>query len=96
MQIPQGLNYWISSGVGGHHITGFKRIQLNVSHIKLAIACFGVCILGMVVNQAMQIAFGSAEPWLDNYGPANEGHCVPVVAYDGDYVECVTWGRLKE
>jgi hypothetical protein len=95
MQVPQGLNYWIANGVGGYRLTGFVQIRTSPEMVKHSIASFGVCILAMQVNPAVQQAFAQSQPWLNNYGAANDGHCVPVVAYDETYLECITWGRLQ-
>jgi hypothetical protein len=33
---------------------------------------------------------------MNTYGQATEGHCVPLIAYDDTYVECITWGSLQK
>jgi hypothetical protein len=96
MQIPDGLGYWFSHGVSGHRLTRYVRIFPQLTRdIKLSIACFGACIVAMNVNAQILDAFRNGSDWIDSYGSADDGHCVPLIAYDSTYLECVTWGRVQ-
>ena len=93
--MTQGLNYWRSNGVGGHRLSQYIHIPPALSTMKRIIAGFGIGIISMGLNQSVIQAFQTGQLWATNYGPATEYHCVPLVAYDDNYVECVTWGRLQ-
>ena len=96
MTVMQGLNYWIATGIGGHRLISYRRLTTGLlNQIKQTIAEFGVCVITMGMNQAIRDAFLRGQPWVNNYGAITEYHCVPILAYDANYAECVTWGRLQ-
>jgi hypothetical protein len=51
----------------------------------------------MPVTQGMIEDFSSYPPkdWVSVRGPVVGAHCVPLIAYDAAFVECIMWGRLQ-
>ena len=93
------LNYWKKTGFGSRPpITGFMEIGTgNIQHLKASIALFGGAYIGIQVPANAQDAFSAGQPWIDTSCTDIEGgHAIPLVAYDANFVTCVTWGALQK
>jgi hypothetical protein len=98
MQISRGLDYWVTNGLGGHQLSEYNRaFGTRFSHnpVKQAIDKCGVCIAGIGVNGAILADFDAGATWGKQYGSATDHHCVPLIAYDDNDLECITWGHLQ-
>lgn len=95
--IQDVLNYWRTTGVGGHRCTAFASVNVaDVNELMHVIAVFGSADVGLQLpNSAMQ-QFRSGLPWdvVPDDGGIAGGHCVAAVGYDANYVYVVTWGRV--
>jgi hypothetical protein len=100
------LNFWRQTGIGGDRILAYAQLEpRNASEAQDAIYLFGNCYLGLALPD-FAVAPGTdflATPWsvppqgaVGNAAPNPEnGHCVPLVAYDARNAWAVTWGALK-
>ena len=100
------LNYWRKTGIGGDKITAFVQLEpKNDNEARDAINIFGNCYIGVALPN-FAVTPGSnflATPWVlppqgavGNAAPnANNGHCIPAVAYDTRNLYVVTWGAIK-
>jgi hypothetical protein len=91
------LKHWRTAGIGGDRIVAFARLRDgDITQAKLAMSLFGSCYLGLALPN---FAVETRKRWDVQPGGArpNErnGHCVPAVGYDAEYLYVVTWGRLK-
>jgi len=99
------LNAWRGNGLptGGpqpDRISAYAELTPgNQMEIEQAVALFGGAYIGVVLpDYVLQQALGA--PWaLPASGPAppadpNNGHCVPLLGYDGTYFYCLTWGAV--
>jgi hypothetical protein len=49
----------------------------------------------MGLNQTIMDAFSAGDNWNDWYGGMTDFHCVPLISYDDQFLECITWGKLQ-
>ena len=101
------LNYWRKSGFGTDKIHAYAQLELgNTVQAQDAIYLFGGCYIGLALPD-FTVPNGAGDPtvpWIvppsgphGNAAPnPNNGHCVPVVAYDPRNAWVVTWGTLKQ
>lgn len=92
------LNYWRKTGfIPGKTILAFMSVNhTNIQHIKSAIALFGGVYAGIQVPSNAQDAFSNGQPWNDTTcNDIEGGHAIPLVAYDENYVTCITWGQKQ-
>jgi hypothetical protein len=101
------LNYWRKVGFGKDRIHAFTQLELkNNIQVQDAVWLFGGCYLGLdLPDFTVPKGLGDPKvPWIvppkGPHGDAapreNNGHCVPVVAYDPRSLWVVTWGILKQ
>jgi hypothetical protein len=92
------LNYWRSSGVGGHTITAFAKLSTyNRDLVRAAAWLFGGLYIGVQLPLSAQGA--ASWEWGGSLSGPDEpgswgGHAVDVVGYDAKGVTVVTWGKL--
>lgn len=92
------LNYWRKNGIGGQKISAFVSIDTtNFDYVKWAIMLFGGAYVGLALPKSAEYQ----QTWQVISGPDAEpgswgGHCVPLVGYDSQYVECITWGGIMK
>lgn len=94
------LNYWRKTGIGGHKIGAFLRVDpRNVDHIKIAINLFG----GVYMGANLPVSAQHPGPWHgvknlsgDNAPGSWGGHCMWAPGYSPSGVEFVTWGRRQQ
>lgn len=94
------LNYWRKVGIGGHKITAFAALDPgNEEHVKQAVWLFGGAYVGLSLPVSAQvqeewsvlISGSHGDPSPGSWG----GHAVPIVGYDRNGLDCVTWGERK-
>jgi len=97
------LNSWRKAGLptGGASpdvILAYAEVALgNLTELRQAIALFGGAYIGVVLpDYILSQPLGAA--WdVPSTGPPpspdpNNGHCVPLLGFDGTSFSCVTWG----
>lgn len=92
------LKYWRNHGIAGHTIGAFASIRPgNVNHLKSSIAFLEGVYGGWCLPDAW-FQSEQGQPWDAGYGvkanPDN-GHCMPILAYDADGVDVITWGYVQ-
>jgi hypothetical protein len=90
------LKYWTSTGIAGHKIGAYVRIDTqDVQALQSAVYLFGGVDFGFQLPEGVQGAStwtigGSGAKWAPgSWG----GHSVPGVAYDASGVTVITWGE---
>ena len=92
------LNYWRNKGIGGHKIGSYMAVQSkDQDHVRASIFLFGGTYCGVALPNSAQ----NQDVWDAAAGPDGEagswgGHAIWVLAYDKDFLTCVTWGELKK
>lgn len=94
------LNFWRKSGIAGRAIAAFTKLNhLDQAHIKQACHLFGGIYTGVLLPDNFEDQMDAGQPWtLDpKFPPKPEnGHAVPIVAYDEKGVTFITWGQLQK
>ena len=95
------LAYWKNSGIFGHNIPAYAPTDhADFEELKSVIATFGLAYIGIQMPVAAQQQFVAGQPWALTNTPADSqiegGHCIILVGYDKDYVECITWGKVQK
>jgi hypothetical protein len=74
----------------------------DITHVKQAIATFGMVDIGLDLPLTAQSQVGSVwdvvgNPKTDSNSLPGSwgGHCVIIPKYDGDILTCITWGALQ-
>ncbi len=91
------LNYWKAHPVDGNQLSSYVALNTqNMNEIMQAIFFFGGSYIGIQLPlTAPQQTLWTVVSQDGNGKPGSwGGHAVPVVAYDGEYVTCITWGAL--
>ncbi len=101
--VRTALNYRRRTGLtdkqgARHKLAGYVRLQPgNVSNIKEAIHLFDAVGIGIAFPDSAMTQFNANKPWTVVPGPdPTEGHYIPLVGYDAQYLYCVTWGRVQK
>jgi hypothetical protein len=101
INLLDGLNYWKATGVASHKIDSFMSVEAqNDDHLREAMYLFGSAYVGV----QLPISAQGQDIWtVPTGGPRGDGtpgswggHCIQLIAYDSDFVTCVTWGSLKK
>jgi hypothetical protein len=95
------LAYWKNTGIFGKNIPAYAPTDhADFDELKSVIATFGLAYIGIQVPTLAQQQFAEGQPWALSHTPADNqiegGHCIILVGYDNDYVECITWGKVQE
>jgi hypothetical protein len=78
-----------------HKIGGYASVTAgSIYEHKLATWMFGAVGVGLVLGDPQLDQFERKEPWNGSVGDYPGGHYVPIVGADGEYLYCVTWGRV--
>lgn len=94
------LNYWRTTGIGGHKILAFVAVDpKNRRHVEIAMDLFG----GLYSGLSLPASARDQEVWSLPFGGAIAdgapgswgGHAVPWLNYGPLGIVCVTWGALK-
>lgn len=68
----------------------------NIKEVLYAMYLFGDVELGIQVPSSAQQQFREGKPWMVVPGDYIEGgHDVPAMAFDGEYINVVTWGSVQ-
>lgn len=89
------LTYWQKNNPFDDTAVAFVSIDpLNHNHVKQAITLFGGVYTGFNVQQNAISDFDACITWTPGT-LTNDGHCVPVGAYDANTVTVLTWGNKQ-
>lgn len=107
LQVRIGFGYARDVGLGGRKIAsihpsvylpgdgayGRDRNCLSRDNLRRRISVFGSVVIAF---DCPKTATRSLGPWRarDMDPEIAGGHCIPLVAYDNEWFECTTWGRL--
>lgn len=87
---------WRKKGLFGDNLWAFVSVDLNNSeHVRAAIHILG----GLDIGVNLPNAWRGADKWETGNGSSYRpgswgGHSVPIVAYDFEWVYCVSWGEV--
>ncbi len=90
------LNYWRKTGIGGHHITAYVKInRRDQQEVKEALYLFGNVYTGI----ALPLSAQGADEWQVVPGPGDQpgswgGHSIPALTYTALARTVVTWWEL--
>ena len=95
------LQYWKNNELFGSKLEAFAPTDhADFDELKSVIASYGLAYVGIKLPVTFQQQFISGQPWALTGTPADQqiegGHCVILVGYDKDYVQCITWGKVQQ
>lgn len=94
------LNYWRKTGIGGHKIGAYVKVDHNPDSIQLAIDLFGGVYTGANLPRSAQNGawvLAGHQPIGDDQAPGSwGGHCLSASSYDRTGPIFVTWGRRQK
>jgi hypothetical protein len=92
------LAYWQATGIAGHKILGWAKIdQTNKIAMRTAIYLFGGIDIGINVPQSAMDQTNAGQPWdVVPNSPIVGGHSVPNFGDGADGETCVTWAQLQQ
>lgn len=97
------LNYWRNTGIAGHKIAAYAKIDVkNIPHIQAAIYLFGGIYTGFSLplsaqNQAIWDVPPTGAGSVGSGAPGSwGGHCIPLLSYTQGGFQCITWGEKKQ
>jgi hypothetical protein len=96
--ITDVLNYWRTTGIGGHKILGWAQIdQTNLLAVKQAVWLFSALNIGVQFPNSAQTQFANGQPWDVETpdGGIDGGHSIPTFGYGSAGTTCVTWGQTQ-
>lgn len=96
--LSQYLAHVKASGYYGHKVAAYAPVSVqDVNTLHFAVNAYDFAYTGITVYEGMEQAFSAGAPWdLESVsGAVAGGHCVPVVAYDSQYLYAVTWGKVQ-
>lgn len=95
--ISDVLDYWQKTGIGGHKITAWAKInEQDIDQVKQAIWLFGGVDIGIDVYQSMETQFDARQAWDNPSGKNLGGHSIPIFGYGSDGCTGVTWAALQQ
>lgn len=93
------LAYVRQKGFYGHAVNAYAPVATqDLPTLMFAVNAYDFAYAGIAVSQGMMTKVEeTSPPWIwttDDVmsGPVVGGHCVPIVAYDSQYLYAVTWG----
>lgn len=93
------LNFCRKNGIAGRAISAFVKVPNTQVGIQTAVHLFGGAYIGVDMPDDWESQLDAGQPWTwipgDVANPAN-GHALPAVAYDADYVTVITWGQPQK
>ena len=96
--LSQYLAYVRANGYYGDRVEAYAPFSpTDLPVLRSAVNLYDFAYCGIVVTDAMQLAFQRQEPWTTTSieGSVVGGHCVPAVAYDEHFLYIVTWGGIQ-
>lgn len=96
--LQDALSYWKKSGIAGHKILAFAKVDhYNPDEIKAALDVFGALMVGIQCPTSAMDQFNAGEPWDVVRGSTIEGgHAIHVGAFDPTRYELVTWAKVQD
>lgn len=89
------LHDWATIGFAGSKILAYAPGRDTIMALHQQIAYYGGAYLGIECPESMQQQYSEGKPITYVKGsPIEGGHCIVAVAYDQQYLYCVTWGKL--
>ncbi len=97
MVILDALNYWRTTGIGGHKIVAYVAVNIkDAGEVRSAIELFGNVFLGIQLPISAQ---GETAWTVPNGGAYNDGspgswggHAIPIMAASAHSLTVITWG----
>jgi hypothetical protein len=92
------LDYWRTTGIGGHKILAFAQVDVtDLAEVYAALYLFGQVYVGVNIPQSAMDQFDNGQPWrwVSRDGGIVGGHAVNLGWRDGAALEVVTWGRVQ-
>jgi hypothetical protein len=82
---------------GRHKLSAYLGIQLkNLDELQEAAWLFSAVGVGIRFPASAMAQFDKGQPWeVVPHSKIEGGHYVPIVAFHGGYLWCVTWGRIQ-
>jgi hypothetical protein len=99
--IQDVLSYWRRTGIGGHKIAAFARVDhTNLDEVRAAVNVFGALLIGVNLPAIAQEQFANGQPWdvVAYDGGIEGGHAVHGGAYDENTktFTVTTWGQTQK
>lgn len=90
----QGEGFQVAGSV--HKLQGWVRLEVDdLESIKFSIARMATVSAGVSMTASAMQQFMDGREWSDPGSDIEGGHAIPLVGYDADGVELVTWGRRQ-
>jgi hypothetical protein len=92
------LNFMRNTGLSGVKVDAFADVdQSKLDEVKMTVQLFGAAYIGVQILQADMDNFQAGKPWEvgANDGAVLGGHAIPIVDFDANGGNCVTWGQLQ-
>jgi hypothetical protein len=97
--IQDALNYWRTTGVAGHKIVVFAKVDhTSPTEVEAAINLFGSLAVGVNLPASAQTQFNAGQEWTVVDGsPIEGGHAIHAGAYDtaAKDARITTWGAVQ-
>lgn len=98
--IQDVLSYWQKTGIGGHKILAYARVDhTNLTEVRAAADIFGALLIGVDLPAIAQQQFANGQPWdvVRNDGGIEGGHAIHGGAYDASNktLTVTTWGQAQ-
>jgi hypothetical protein len=96
--VQAALNYWRTTGIGGHKIVAFAQVDHhNPAEVQAALNVFGTLLVGINFPASAMTQFNNGLPWdaVPNDGGIEGGHAIHVGGYNQprDQYTATTWGQ---
>jgi hypothetical protein len=96
--MQDALSYWRKTGVAGHRILAFAKVDhTDPAAMKAAIDVFGSLQVGIKFPRVAMTQFNAGKPWalVRKDGGIEGGHAIHAGAFDPRQYRATTWGRVQ-
>jgi len=95
------LKFWQNNDLFGSKLTAFAPTDhADLDELRSVIASYGLAYIGVQLPVTFSDQFRNNQPWDLTGTPADNqiegGHCIILVGYDKDHVQCITWGKVQQ
>jgi len=95
------LQSWQTNGFFGSKLTAYAPTDhADFDELRSVIDSYGLAYIGVQLPVTFQQQFMQNQPWDLTGTPADNqiegGHCIILVGYDQDHVQCITWGKVQQ
>jgi hypothetical protein len=98
--LSQYLAYVRKTGYYKNTVHAYAPVAVHdVPTLQNCVHIYGAAYTGITVTAAMQTAFSNHQPWTTevvNDGPIIGGHAVPIVSYDDQFLNVITWAGVQQ